>query len=509
MKILLLLYKLYIVLYIIYMSNKNNKNDLSDNKILDLSNNLKFNDIYNKFNKLYISEPLDECSKKNINKDNFDLSNTYENNLNINKDTFSMTIKKLIENIEKNRFENINSKKSTIIDKLDERYKDISNSQIVCYDNNKKYNLRQNLFDIDNKYNLLINEQSIYYNKGGFIKNLNKKYHLPPPSPIIEIKKEKIIIKAEIDNINDLLKLINDYPLKIDVEYNIDMKSIHAIKEPLTELNNMVGMNHLKESIVDQILFFIQKLHINNSKEKNDFMHTCIYGPPGTGKTEIAKIIGKLYSKMGVLKKNIFKKATRADLIAGYLGQTAIKTKTMVDECIGGVLFIDEAYALGNTEKRDSFAKECIDTLCECLSNHKNELMVIIAGYKDELKNCFFNYNKGLDSRFTWRFKTDDYTSEELRLIFVKKVKDIDWKIKDIKISWFEDKKDYFKYYGRDMETLLAKVKIAHGRRVFCLKENEKKTINLKDMNKGFALFLENDEVKSRIDKDFTHHMYV
>ena len=78
---------------------------------------------------------------KNINKDNFDLSNTYENNLNINKDTFSMTIKKLIENIEKNRFENINSKKSTIIDKLDERYKDISNNQIVCYDNNKKYNL--------------------------------------------------------------------------------------------------------------------------------------------------------------------------------------------------------------------------------------------------------------------------------------------------------------------------------------------------------------------------------
>ena len=174
------------------------------------------------------------------------------------------------------------------------------------------------------------------------------------------------------------------------------------------------------------------------------------------------------------------------------------------------MLFIDEAYALGNPEKRDSFAKECIDTLCESLSDHKSELMVIIAGYKEELKNCFFNYNKGLDSRFTWRFKTDDYNAEELKLIFFKKIKDIDWKIKkNIKTSWFEKNKNYFKFYGRDMETLLAKVKIAHGRRVFCLDEKEKKIISLKDMNKGFELFLENDEVKSRNEHSTIKHMYV
>jgi len=96
-------------------------------------------------------------------------------------------------------------------------------------------------------------------------------------------------------------------------------------------------------------------------------MHAVIYGPPGTGKTEVAKIMGKIFSNLGILKNNVFKKVTRDDLVAGYLGQTAMKTKDVIKSCIGGVLFIDEAYALGNSEKRDSFAKESIDTICEAL----------------------------------------------------------------------------------------------------------------------------------------------
>ena len=100
--------------------------------------------------------------------------------------------------------------------------------------------------------------------------------------------------------------------------------------------------------------------------------------------------------------------------------------------------------------------------------------MVIIAGYEEELNKCFFAYNQGLDSRFTWRFKTDDYKFEELFLIF-KKDKEIGWKLnKSITKYWFEDKMDYFKFFGRDMETLLAKVKISTWRRVFCLKKRRK-----------------------------------
>ena len=94
----------------------------------------------------------------------------------------------------------------------------------------------------------------------------------------------------------------------------------------------------------------------------------------------------QIFANINILKSNKFKKVTRADLIAGYLGQTALKTKNVIEESLDGVLFIDEAYALGNPEKRDSFSKECIDTLCEALTDHKSRLMVIIAGYEDELE---------------------------------------------------------------------------------------------------------------------------
>jgi SpoVK/Ycf46/Vps4 family AAA+-type ATPase len=238
-------------------------------------------------------------------------------------------------------------------------------------------------------------------------------------------------------------------------------------------------------------------------------MHTVIYGPPGTGKTEVAKLIARIYCKLGVLSTGAFKKVTRSDLVAGYLGQTALKTKDVIKECLGGVLFIDEAYSLGNEEKRDSFSKECIDTLCEALSDYKEDLMVIIAGYEKELNECFFNYNQGLDSRFVWRFKTDDYTAEELYKIFCKKVEDIGWNIQitPAPITWFGKQMPYFKYYGRDMETLLAKCKISHSKRVFCKPEEEKRILIMEDLEKGLELYLNNDEIKKRKENETLQKM--
>jgi ATP-dependent 26S proteasome regulatory subunit len=321
-------------------------------------------------------------------------------------------------------------------------------------------------------------------------------------TPKIHIYTKKVNIVSEINNINDLLKIIETYPNDKYTEYNIDIEALHKIKIPLNELQNMIGMKALKENIVDQIIFYIQNLHTINSDIKgNDFMHTVIYGPPGSGKTEIAKIIGSIFSKMGVLSKGTFKKVTRADLIAGYLGQTALKTRDVVKEALGGVLFIDEAYALGNEEKRDSFSKECIDTLCESLSDHKDNLMVIVAGYETDLNNCFFNYNQGLNSRFTWRFKTDEYTGDDLYKIFLKKVLDGGWSIaEDSKIDtkWFEKNKSHLKFYGRDVETLFAKTKIAHSRRVFCLDKTVKKILILKDLDKGLEIYLRNEDSKNK-----------
>jgi len=320
-----------------------------------------------------------------------------------------------------------------------------------------------------------------------------------PPTNSTEIR-ETITIETEVNTIADILDLINKYPLDPAIKYNINMKALHDIKEPLKEINCMIGMKDIKNNIVDQILYFVQDLH-KNKNNSGDFLHTVIYGPPGTGKTEMAKLMGKIYSNIGILSKGTFKKVTRSDLIAGYLGQTAIKTRDVIKEAIGGVLFIDEAYALGNPEKKDSFAKECIDTLCEALSDNKDNLMVIIAGYEVELRESFFNFNPGLDSRFTWRFKTDEYTGEDLYNIFLKKVSDIDWKIEEnskITSEWFKKNKEYFPFYGRDVEAILAKTKIAHSRRVFCKPEDDKKLLNLKDLDAGFAVYLRNDDVKNR-----------
>ena len=338
--------------------------------------------------------------------------------------------------------------------------------------------------------------------------NSNKKEikRIPTPKNEIIVKpKRKVNINCEINSISDILSLINTYNLDPEVEYNININALHRIKEPLENLNNMIGMKNLKNNIIDQILYFIQNLH-KNKNDTGDFMHTVIYGPPGTGKTEVSKIIGKIFSKMGILDKDRFIKVTRADLIAGYLGQTAIKTKDVIKDALGGVLFIDEAYALGNVEKRDSFSKECIDTLCEALSDYKDNLMVIIAGYEEELKDCFFNYNQGLESRFTWRFKTDEYTAEDLYNIFIKKIKDIEWSLSDdskITVDWFKTKMDYFKYFGRDIETIISKTKIAHSRRVFCNSEEDKKKITLADLDNGFKLYLKNNnEVQKRKDTE-------
>ena len=351
--------------------------------------------------------------------------------------------------------------------------------------------------------------------KDNFEAKMKEREHIPSDNYFDDlIKKEKVDINVSINCIKDIIQLTKTYPLDRTKEYNINMEALHNIAEPLTELDNMIGMKAIKENIVDQILFYLQNLHKIKKGDKivtsNDYMHTVIYGSPGTGKTEVAKIIGKIYSNMGILGKNKFKKVTRSDLVAGFLGQTAIKTKDVIKDSLGGVLFIDEAYSLGNNEKKDSFSKECIDTLCEALSDHKDDLMVIIAGYENELNECFFNYNQGLKSRFNWRFKVDNYNSEDLYNIFIKKIEDAGWSIhsdengkRSIQSKWFEKNMVYFKYFGRDIENLFAKIKITHSRRVFCKPQEEKTIVTVEDLEKGFELYLQNDEIKNRKEEDY------
>jgi len=371
-----------------------------------------------------------------------------------------------------------------------------------CLDNvteNESFDKKSIIYDKRDMNRVVrsINKNFVINNTDPYIKNALDNVYIPRK---IIIKKEKVTINKEINSLSDLLQLIIDYPITENAEYNINLTRLHKIKQPLIELNNMIGLNDLKNSILDQILFYVQDLHLNSGI---DYMHTVLYGPPGTGKTEIAKIIGRIFSKLGILKNETFRKVVRSDLIAGYLGQTAIKTTKVIEEALDGVLFIDEVYALGNSEKRDSFSKECIDTICETLSDYKDRLMVIIAGYEEEINECFFSYNKGLKSRFPWSFKTDKYTPDDLNAIFIKKVNDIKWKLdvdELICTKFFKDNIDAFLYYGRDIEILLLKIKIVHSRRIFCLNNDMKTIINNADLVNGFELFKKNSNIEKQPD---------
>ena len=326
----------------------------------------------------------------------------------------------------------------------------------------------------------------------------------PDPEPE-KVYLGHINIEKDIKSIDDLIEIGKSYD--DNYTYNIDVKTLFKLVEPLTELKKMIGMNSIKENMIDHILFKIQ----NFDESHNMMMHTIIQGPPGCGKTEVSRIIGKIYLAMGILKNDKFIKATRSDLIAGYLGQTAKATQKIIDSAKGGVLFIDEVYSLGNEEKRDSFSKECIDTINENLTERKTDFICIIAGYKEEIKNCFFNYNPGLERRFPIRFSINEYSAPELFLIFKKKVFENNWNIHEsVKVNFFEKNYKEFKFFAGDMELLFNTCKRAHSRRVFTKNNEIKKLITVNDIEKGFEAFKNKEkDVKDKDENEVWKMMYM
>lgn len=314
-------------------------------------------------------------------------------------------------------------------------------------------------------------------------------------------KKRKIeVITKDVKTLSDLIELgllYNPYKL-----YDIDMYTLYKLVPSLIDLDRMIGMHKIKQDIIDHILFKIQYLDHYNQM----MMHTIIEGPPGVGKTEVAKIIGRIYLDMGILSNDIFIKATRSDLIAGYLGQTAITTQKIIDSARGGILFIDEVYSLGSPDKKDSFSKECIDTLNENLTSLKTDFICIVAGYKEDIENCFFAYNKGLKRRFPIRFHIENYSANELFLIFKKKVKDGEWELDEIDDSFFVKNYKDFKFFGGDMEILFNNCKVSHSRRIFSTKDIPK-LIRLKDIENGFKHFIQHQIKKE--ENDIWKNMFI
>ena len=278
------------------------------------------------------------------------------------------------------------------------------------------------------------------------------------------------------------------------MSYNLDMEKLCECIEPLEKLNNLIGMEDIKQNIIDQILFYAQDLNTN------EMMHICLTGPPGVGKTTVGKILAEIYCSLGFLTTDKFKVVGRSDLIGGYLGQTAIKTKKVLKDSIGGVLFIDEAYSLGSGKNDDdSYAKECIDTINQILSENTSEFIMIIAGYKNELDRCFFNMNPGLRRRFPWVYDLKNYNVKNLKDIFIHQVKENRWDFEEnfdfnLLDSIFTE--NLFKNNGGDTLTLFDFSKICHSRRVFGKKRKFKKKLNLEDISSALVLIKKKAQTK-------------
>jgi SpoVK/Ycf46/Vps4 family AAA+-type ATPase len=305
-----------------------------------------------------------------------------------------------------------------------------------------------------------------------------------------EISYDFHILKVNINDLSDLIDLGKKYekefkPMK--KKFNLNLRVLSDMVPHLEDLNKMIGMENIKNAIFDKIILFLQGLDDN----PNDYHHIVLYGGPGMGKTVVAKIIGKIYAKMGLLSKGDFKEITITDLKGGYIGQSEIKTQKILDESKGCVVFMDEAYSLGSDDKIDSYSQGIIDLINPYLDKFRNDFIFIIAGYKKDLDSRFFRGNQGLKSRFGLWLEIEKYNAQDLREIFIKKVLDNNWKTdkESIPLDFFDHKKEVFKFFGRDIENLFSKCKIAHAKRVLFGNPEDKKNITEDDLIKGYELY--------------------
>ena len=286
---------------------------------------------------------------------------------------------------------------------------------------------------IDKLSGACLNEEA-----GGFVPSFH------PDNHVTELNKEgyykaekeerKPLINDSKNEISSLLEFVQERATEMgDIINDINTASKgndcmeHAtmstpdnktLEEPLKELDGLVGLEEVKKD-VHSLMNFIKVANIRKSKGlkvPTISYHLVFTGNPGTGKTTIARLVAQLYYKMGILAKGQLVETDRSALVAGYLGQTAIKTQKVIQEALGGVLFIDEAYSLAG-EGEDSYGKEAIETLLKGMEDHRDDLVVIVAGY-DELMHKFIDSNPGLRSRFNKFFHFPDYEGDDLLKIF-------------------------------------------------------------------------------------------
>ena len=310
--------------------------------------------------------------------------------------------------------------------------------------------------------------------------------------------KDEIELSKNISKLQKKKKLLdikcdNGYYELNGKKYGINLETVVKLSKPLKTLLAMVGIKKVKNEIFEMIVYYLQGFEKNNKS----MLHSVIDGPPGVGKTKFGKILAKIYCALGIIPSSRFKYVKATDLIGDHVGATKHMTQNVIDEADGGVLFIDEAYALSTSEKKDPYGKECINTLTFNLAENKKKLIVIIAGYAEELDKYVFSYNPGLSRRFPFRFKMEGYNAEELRDIFIDKLKRVNWKF-DISLTtelitdFFKKNKDEFPNFGGDIENFFKSCQFTHSKRMIGKNPIYRMKLTIDDINCGFNKFKNN-----------------
>lgn len=266
---------------------------------------------------------------------------------------------------------------------------------------------------------------------------------------------------------------------KEDIEIVAGRKNEYekTIDELLAEINGLTGLTSAKQKVQEMVddlqVKEMMKLQGLETGEHGT-LHLIFKGNAGTGKTTVARLLGMIYTKLGILKKNVFVEVSRGDLVANYSGQTATKVLKKIEEAEGGILFIDEVYTLINGEN-DEFGKEAINTLVAELENRRNNLMVIIAGYGDKIDK-FLSVNQGLASRLSNEIVFEDYSNEELTEIFCymvsRKHMVLEEGVKELIIKMIEQNRKTVKDFGnaRGARNMLEKIQLRKNSRIAMMK---------------------------------------
>lgn len=401
-----------IILYMEKYSNKEENNYITFNITLESTDKTTINQIGNLLK--YYSQKYKYCDSNKLKEISFyeiekvdSINSLYTSNSVISfmdLDALTMNevpfIKKFIYNLK----ENLDDKKITII-------------------SGKNDTLKTFLFNDDGLSNIYFNFKLVgsrpsvndVYNEIIRTNNISDEFNIKVLDYITNTyEKSSLDFDTYVSNLKRYISFNKDLP---------EIEKSKSIDEVFKELNELVGLQKVKDSLYDLVdLITLKNKTKDDLKINNVNLHMVFLGNPGTGKTTVARLISDILYDLKYIKQNKLVEVSSKDLVAEYVGQTAVKTMNVVEKAMGGILFVDEAYALADKGNDNSFNGEAIATLIKAMEDHRDNLVVIFAGYTKEMQD-FLDSNSGIVSRIGYTLEFDDYTNEELKAIFSGMVK--------------------------------------------------------------------------------------